>query len=50
MHHTNRVRPFIIAVDSRLADVNICEQAERDCVFLVQVEQMGNDQRKKNSI
>ena len=37
MHHTNRVRPFIIADDGRLADVSVCEQAERDRVFLVQL-------------
>jgi hypothetical protein len=51
MHHTNRVRPFIIADDGRLADVSICEQAERDCAcFWFSFELMDNDQRKKNSI
>jgi hypothetical protein len=45
MHHTNRVRPFIIA------DVSICELAELDCACLwFRFELADNDQRKKNSI
>jgi hypothetical protein len=49
MHHTNRVRPFIIA-DGRQVVCQQCDLAELDCCFWFRFKQMGNDQRKRNSV